>query len=170
VREPRKVRRGVVYAVGFVLLAVAPVIALNSLATANPNSGGYGHGPGGGHQPKITDAQRQCLTEHGATLPAHGTDSSHPHLTPQQHEALHNAAAACGLAWRLGLGGLHPHGFGATAEQLQCLSAHGVTFPARGPDGSHPKLNQAQIDALRRAANECGLAWHHGSHPGRLTV
>jgi hypothetical protein len=148
------------YVVGFVALAVVPVLALNSLATANPGAGSATEGspPRGAHG--ITDAQRQCLTEHGATLPARAADGARPALTPDQRNALRTAAQACGLPFR----GRGVH-WGRRAALRQCLTDQGVTLPARAADGARPALTQDERDALRRAAVACGLPL--GRHPSR---
>jgi hypothetical protein len=59
-----------------------------------------------------------------------------------------------------------------TAAQKQCLADQGVTVPAKPADGSRPAFTQEQRDALRQAAEACGLpAGPRGMHgPGTGTV
>lgn len=106
--------RGVVQIIGFVALAALPVLALNSLAGA------------AAPPPQLTDAQKQCLADHGVTLPARpasgsgtepasrsGTepaDGSRPELTQEQRDARRQAAEACGLP--VGPRGQHGPGMG----------------------------------------------------------
>jgi hypothetical protein len=147
------VRRGLVQIVGFVALAALPVLALNSLATADTGATGSGTSRPAGHA--LTDAQRQCLSDQGVTLPARPADGSRPELTPEQRHALRQARVACGLPamGRPGRGQGPP----LTDAQRQCLSDQGVTLPARPADGSRPELTPEQRDALRQAAEACGL-------------
>ena len=149
-------RRGLIYVVGFIALAAVPVLALNSLATADTTAAsGYGTASEGavpgGHR-GLTDAQRQCLSEQGVTVPARPADGIRPALTPDQRSALRKAAEACGLPIR-------GRGFhrGFTDAQRQCLSEQGVTVPARPADGARPALTPEQRAALRKAAEACGL-------------
>ena len=46
--------------------------------------------------------------------------------------------------------------------QKQCLADQGVTLPERSPTGERPQLSQEQRDALRAAAQACGIGfgWH----------
>ena len=96
-------RSGIVTVVGFVALAVVPVLALNSLATADTGAAADTADAGAATEGAaatfhaLTDAQRQCLAEQGVTLPARRADGSPPELTPEQRAALHRAAATCGL-------------------------------------------------------------------------
>jgi hypothetical protein len=91
--------RGIVTVVGFVALAVVPVLALNSLATAD--TGGTSGSEGTTAAPRaLTDAQRQCLADQGVTLPARPADGSRPELSQEQRDALRQAAVACGLPTR----------------------------------------------------------------------
>lgn len=132
----------------FVALAVVPVLALNSLATATPT-------PDGGTEarPGPTDAQRECLTQHGITLPARGADGAKPARTQEQRRQLQEAGQACGLRGR----GPRPMLRALTDEQRQCLAEQGVTPPSRPADGTRPELSTEQRDALRQAAEACGL-------------
>ena len=97
-RKPR-LRKGLVQIVGFVALAAVPVLALNSLATADT-------GTASGSRPQITDAQKQCLADQGVTPPVKPADGSRPELTQEQRDALRAAAEACGLP--AGPRGAHP--------------------------------------------------------------
>jgi hypothetical protein len=146
------IARGVVTVVGFVALAAVPVLALNSLATADTGAGGAYEGTGGAPR-TLTEAQQQCLADQGVTLPARPADGSRPVLTQEQHDALRRAAEACGLPEGPHRG-MRP---ALTDAQRQCLAEQGVTLPARPVDGSRPVLTEEQRAALRRAAETCGL-------------
>jgi hypothetical protein len=96
----RGVKRTVVQVIGFVALAAIPVLALNSLATADTASGagnGRDRASTRPSPPQLTDAQQQCLADQGVTLPVKPADGSRPELTQDQRDALRQAAAACGL-------------------------------------------------------------------------
>ena len=75
----------------FVALAVVPVLALNSLATATPGS------EGGDARPGLTDAQRQCLAEQGVTVPDGSAADGRSALTREQRRELRQAGRACGV-------------------------------------------------------------------------
>ena len=45
----------------------------------------------------LTDVQRQCLTDHGVSLPAHSGGGPHASVSAQQRDALRQAATTCGL-------------------------------------------------------------------------
>jgi hypothetical protein len=145
------IRRGLVQVVGFVALAALPVLALNSLATADT---GHAAGSGAAH-PALTDAQKQCLADEGVTLPVKPADGSRPQLAQDQRDALRQAAEACGLPATI-MRGRRPHP-ALTDAQKQCLADEGVTLPVKPADGSRPQLAQEQRDALRQAAEACGL-------------
>ena len=87
------------------------------------------------------------------TLPARPADGSRPVLTPEQRDALRKAAEACGFPTR---GHGLRRGLTGTAA-WRCLTDQGVTLPARPADGSRPVLTPEQRDALRKAAETCGL-------------
>ncbi len=157
--EKPAIRRGFLTVVGFVALAVLPVLALNSLATADTGaaaSSGAGTATEGATTRSthvLGDAWRQCLAEQGVTLPTRPADGSRPTLTPEQRAALRQAAEACGLPVRPGPR-LRP---ALSDAQRGCLAEQGVTLPARPADGSRPTLTPEQRAALRQAAEACGL-------------
>jgi hypothetical protein len=130
----------------FVALAVVPVLALNSFATATPTRDG-----GTDPRPGPTDAQRQCLADQGATLPAPGTPAERSSMTDEQRKELRKAVKECGLR------GPHVALRQLTDEQRQCLTDQGVTPPAPGSNGVRPQVSADQRDALRQAALSCGL-------------
>jgi hypothetical protein len=127
----------------FVALAVVPVLALNSLATATPNSSAGGEGAGGRARPALTDAQRQCLADQGVTVPDRGDAGEGIAITREERHALRDAARACGLRGHAG-----PGMRALTDAQRQCLTDQGVT--AR-PESAEQRA------ALRSAAETCGL-------------
>jgi len=59
-----------------------------------------------------------------------------------------------------------------TDAQRQCLAEQGVPLPARPADGTRPALTQEQRDALRQAAETCGLpvGLHGMRGPERTTA
>jgi len=98
--QPRK-RSALVYVLGFVALAVLPVLALNSLATADTAAtAGYGYGAAATARhhvhPHLAPAVRQCLAAHGVTLPTDVPATARTPLTQAQHDAFRAAAVACG--------------------------------------------------------------------------
>jgi hypothetical protein len=151
------IRRGAVQIVGFVALAALPVLALNSLATADTGSGSGSSTSGAAATrpapPQLTDVQKQCLADHGVTKPTELKDVSRPEFSQEQRDALRQATEACGLpatVVRPGHGLRHE----LTDAQKQCLADQGVTVPAKG---SRPEVSSEQRDALRKAAGACGL-------------
>jgi hypothetical protein len=163
VNEKPGIRRSIVTVVGFIALAVVPVLALNSLATADPGTSSTTE-EGAGVRHGLTDAQRQCLAEQGVTLPARAVGGARPELSQEQRDALRQAAAACGLPAgpRRGLR------VGLTDAQRQCLAEQGVTLPGRAADGTRPALTQEPRAAFRQAAAACGL-WLP-DRPNRVSV
>ncbi len=162
-----RLRATVGHVVLLVALAVVPVVAFNSLATAASASDG-GSGPTGA-RPGLTDSQRQCLADQGVTVPSGSSNDAKPPLTREQRQELRAAGQACGVGGtraRAFAGGLAR---GLTDEQRQCLADQGVSLPARSTDGSRPTVSAAQRDALRQAAESCGLParGHHGGVPAR---
>jgi hypothetical protein len=147
----------------FVALAVVPVLALNSLATATAASEG-GTDPTAAAattgRPALTDTQRQCLSDQGVTLPTGGADGAKPEFTREQRRQLREAGAACGLRAmiaRKGRPGARGLGAGLTDAQRQCLADQGVSLPVRSADHPHTPVSAEQRDALRQAATTCGL-------------
>ncbi len=126
----------------FVALAVVPVLALNSLATADT---------GTDPRPGLTDAQRSCLAEQGVTLPTPGGQSEVPALTQEQRKELRKSVKACGLR------GPHVALRRLTDEQRQCLADQGVTPPGTSGNGTRPQVSAEERDSLRQAALACGL-------------
>jgi hypothetical protein len=101
-------RRGIVIVVGFVALAVLPVLALNSLATAGTGSAIEPGMSGEVHvaaRPVVTEGQRQCLVDHGVTPPARAADAALSPRTQALRDAFREAALACGLVRGRGAGG-----------------------------------------------------------------
>ena len=140
----------------FAALAVVPVLAFNSLATAGTSSD-----PTAGARPGLTDEQRQCLTDQGITLPLRSSNADKPALTDEQRQQLRAAGQACGLHGMTARPGTPPMlgglARGLTGEQRQCLTDQGVSLPARSTDGARPSLSAEQRAALRQAAETCGL-------------
>lgn len=131
----------------FVALATLPVLALNSFATADT---GAAADHGSRWRPDLTDAQRECLTEHGVTLPSR--DAEPRDFTRDQRKALHEAAAACGLKGRRPRVALRQ----LTDDERACLAEHDAMLPGR------PRGPQARA-AFRDAAAACGLPIRGGS-------
>ena len=166
----KSILRRVGIVAGFLALAAVPALGLSAFAAADTGTGATSGQPTPPAHPVLTDAQKQCLGEHGVTLPDRSTalqpGQQRTPPTAQQREALQQAAQACGLPIpRLGAhrpGGL---GFGArpplTDAQKQCLAGQGVTLPGPPADGtaaeppSPPTAEQRA--ALRQAATACGI-------------
>ena len=129
------------------------LVAVPALVVAFASTASAQTGPGAGtdapRPPRLTDAQRSCLAQHGAPLPDPGPRLSPP--TAQQIEAFKAAAKACGLPVPTG----PPHRIQLTSAQVTCLAQHGVQLPASGPESGPPTAQQ--IDAFRAAAQACGL-------------
>ena len=119
-------RRGVVTVVGFVALAVVPVLGLNSLATADTGDTGAASAADGQRHPRpaLTDAQRQCLAEQGVTLPTRPADGHRPQLTEEQRATL---PRRCRDLWS-------PH---AAAGPRSAPRAHRRTAAVPGRAGGH---------------------------------
>ncbi len=147
--------------VGFVALAVVPVLGLNSLATADTATGSRSEG-GVGAPKALSDEQRQCLAGQGVTLPARPADGTRPEITDEQRAAMRAAAETCGLPAPQIHG--HVRRPALTDEQRQCLSEQGVTLPARPADGTRPELTEQQHAEFARRRG--GLRAPRGS-PGR---
>jgi len=107
--------------------------------------------PDGPHPPKLTDAQKTCLTQHGVTLPTPGQKPANP-PTDAQRAAFKAAAQACGLPKPDG----RHHMIQLTDAQKTCLTQHGVTVPTPGQRPPNPP-SDAQRAAFKAAAQACGL-------------
>jgi len=97
-RVPR--RFGVV--VGFLALAAVPTLGLSAFAaaadTSTAGTGTEGQPGVRPPHPELTDAQKQCLADHGVTPPVKPADGTRPTPpTDAQREAFRAAATACGL-------------------------------------------------------------------------
>ena len=57
-----------------------------------------------------------------------------------------------------------------TDAQRQCLADQGVSLPARSTDGPRPSVTAEQRDALRQAAQACGLPVHGHRGGGDGTI
>ncbi len=136
-----RLRQRVGHVALFVALAVVPVLALNSLATATTASDG-GTDPTAG-RPALTDTQRQCLSDHGVTLPPGGADGAKPELTRELRRQLREAGAAWVGAMNAvkGRAGARGLGTGLTDAQRQCLSDQGVSLPAHSAGGPHASVS-----------------------------
>ena len=143
----------------FVALAVVPVLALNSFATADT---GTDPAAGSGGRTGVTTAQRECLAGQGVTLPTAGSGGERSSLTTEQRQALLAAARACGLhgPW------LRFSARDLTDAQRQCLAEQGRALLLPGADGSRSAVaGESRVDLrarlradLRAAAEACGLA------------
>jgi hypothetical protein len=158
VKGKAAIRRGFATAMGFVALAAVPVLALNSLATADTGAG-VANAEGGTGRSGLAGTARQCLADQGVALPTRPADGTRPTLSPEQRQALRQAAAACGLARRPAVR-FRPM---LTEEQRRCLADQGVTLPTRPADGTRPTPSPEQRETLRQAAAACGLP---GRGPG----
>ncbi len=102
---------------------------------------------------KLTDAQKQCLTDQGLTRP-----TSRPTSPPSQEQIkkLKAAAKECGIKLPAHPGRGDHRGPGGeqfqqlTQEQRDCLTNAGLTRPEGRPTAE-------QFQKLRAAAAECGI-------------
>jgi hypothetical protein len=146
---------------GLVTLAALPAVGLGAFAAADSgpaSTDAAGSDPAPHRRPPLTDEQRQCLADHGVTPRSRPADGA-PRPVPGQadRDALRAAAEACGLPRPEHRGGPGA-GPRLTDEQRQCLADHGVTPRSRPADGApRPVPSQADRDALRAAAEACGL-------------
>ena len=155
---------------GTMIVAGLAVASFGSFAgAADDNSSTSSTAPEGTARPhpQLTDEQKQCLADHGVTLPQRPADGTPPTPpTDAERAARQAAAAACGLPVRgpggpgggFGPGG--PHGVrpALTDAQKQCLVDHGVTFGQKPADGTRPTPpTDAERAAFRAAAEACGL-------------
>ena len=104
-----------------------------------------------GHPPRLTDAQKTCLTQHGVTLPTPSAGQKPTPPTDQQRQAFEAAAKTCGVQPPNG------HRVQLTAAQRTCLSQHGVTPPTPGSAKPGSPPSAAQRAAFEVAAKACGL-------------
>ena len=160
----RRASRTIGFVVGLAALAAVPALGLGAYAAADTSSGGSTPDGEAAATPTatrprhmLTDAQKQCLSDHGVTLPpTSDTTGGRPQLSPEQRAALRTAAQECGIA--LGGGRRAP----LTDAQKQCLSDHGVTLPPTSDTtGGRPQLSPEQRAALRTAAQACGIELPH---------
>jgi hypothetical protein len=133
------------YLAGLVAIP-ALVVTLAPLASAQTGSG---TDPAGPRPPRLTDAQRTCLAQHGVSLPTPGQRLAPP--TAQQRAAFKAAAQACGLPAPSGA----PHQVQLTDAQRTCLAQHGVQPPPKDPPSGPPTAQQLAV--FRAAAQACGL-------------
>jgi hypothetical protein len=130
--------------VGTALATLAFVVTLAPLAGAQTDPGGDGH------PPRLTDAQKTCLTQHGVTLPTRTPGQAPTPPTDQQRQAFEAAAKTCGV---------QPptmHRVRLTDAQKTCLSQHGITPPAPGSAKPAPPTAE-QRAAFEAAAKTCGI-------------
>jgi hypothetical protein len=145
-RLPRRV--GIV--AGFLALAALPAVGVGAFAAAATGAGEASADGAPLPHPQLSDTQKQCLTDHGVTLPATGERPQA--LTDEQRAAFRAAAEACGIALRHGL---RPE---LSDAQKQCLTDQGVTLPARPANGERPTPpTDEQRAAFRAAAQTCGI-------------
>jgi hypothetical protein len=133
---------------------VATTLATLTLVVAfAPLAGAQTPDPGrpGGHLPRLTDAQKTCLTQHGVTLPAPNAGQPPTPPTDQQRQAFETAATACGVQPP------RPHPVQLTAAQRTCLTQHGITPPTPGSAKPTSEPSAQQRAAFEAAAKACGL-------------
>jgi len=132
-----------------VALTLGLLVALAPAASAKPS---HPKRPGS----NLTATQKTCLTQHGVQVPTATNRSS---LTAQPRPALVAALRACGV--RVGLGrGLRGR-MALTSAQRSCLTQHGATLPGSGGGAGAAGGRQA----LRAAAQACGIQLGHGAPP-----
>jgi hypothetical protein len=158
---------------GFAALAALPAVGLAAYAEADTTGTGAAPSVGRVVRAPLSDEQRQCLADHGVTLPQRPPDPESGERpappTDAQREAFRVAAADCGLPTPpAGVRGPRPQ---LSDEERQCLADHGVNLPERPADpasGERPAPpTDEQRTALRAAAQECNLPVPaHGPRPG----
>jgi hypothetical protein len=153
VNQRHSIRRGVRLAAATLALAAVPIIGGAGVAGAADSGTTGARGQGRPAHAPLTDAQKQCLADQGVTVPEKPADGSRPQLSQEQRDARKAAAQACGLPARGPRGGRPA----LTDAQKQCLADQGVTVPEKPADGSRPQRSQEQKDAMKAAAQACGL-------------
>ena len=113
-RRPRPGRIWAV-AIGTVIVAGLAVVSFGGFAGAADDGTGStpsAGAPSGDHpHPQLSDEQKQCLADHGVTLPTRPADGTRPTPpTDDQRAAFRAAAEACGLPTPAG----RPWGSGPT--------------------------------------------------------
>ena len=104
----RRTSRTIGFVVGLAALAAVPALGLGAFAAADTGSSGTsGFDPessatpvSSGPRRMLTDAQKQCLSDHGVTLPQPPASGERPQFSPEQRDALRAAAEACGIEFR----------------------------------------------------------------------
>jgi hypothetical protein len=160
----KKARRAARSGLLVVVLTLSALLVMGGTGIA---SAGASVSRRGGHiGSALTDAQKQCLVNHGVTLPTRGNRRN---LTPAQRQALRQqlvaAAQACGITFPSRPFAGPRRGLGLTDAQKQCLVNDGVTLPT---GANRRNLTPAQRQALRQqlvaAAQACGITLpNHGT-------
>ena len=97
--------RTIGFVVGLAVLVAVPALGLGAFAAADTSSGGS-NSPDSeasatpvstGPRHMLTDAQKQCLSDHGVSLPEPSATGERPQFSPEQRDALRAAAEACGI-------------------------------------------------------------------------
>jgi hypothetical protein len=85
--------------VGLVALAAVPALGLGAFAAADTDTGTSVTTTTAPTHTRfqLSDTQKQCLADHGATLPQRSATGERPQLSPEQRDALRAAAQACGI-------------------------------------------------------------------------
>jgi hypothetical protein len=135
---------------GFVATTLATLTLVVAFA---PLAGAQTPDPGrpGGHPPRLTDAQKTCLTQHGVTLPSPNAGQPPAPPTDQPRQAFEAAAKACDVQPP------NPHPVQLTAAQRTCLTQHGITPPTPGSAKPTSRPSAQQRAAFEAAAKACGL-------------
>ena len=98
--DPHRPRRTLAVILGTLALAGLAVASFGSFAGAADDTAPSATAPDGTTRPhpQLTDAQKQCLADHGVTLPQKPADGTRPTPpTDEQRAAFRAAAEACGL-------------------------------------------------------------------------
>jgi hypothetical protein len=113
----RKKSRIIGFVAGLAALAAVPALGLGAFAAADTTSGSSSSDSESpaipvstNRRPMLSDAQKQCLSDQGVTLPQPSASGERPQLSQEQREAFRAAAQECGIELR------HP---GPRAEQPQ---------------------------------------------------
>ena len=136
---------------GMLLIGACSGSSGHAAAAAGASSGAPSSGSGGGFQ-----AYRDCLSQHGVTLPARNRNQSNSSASggfggfngqfsapPGVDQATFAAAQqACANLRPTGNGGGGARGGAAAAAYRSCLADHGVTVPSTSSGGPPPSIDR----------------------------
>ncbi len=149
--------RNLTAATALAAVAATGMITVANVAGAQDGSAQTAPEDGARHRPRLplTEAERQCLTDHGVSRP-----ETKP--TAEQREALRAALDACGIERPLARARAGRFLRNLTEEQRECLKAEmaELGYGAEGEgEGQRPRVaSPERRQALKDAADACGIA------------